>query len=185
MDQQSIEKSPGTGTRLLSSSAERSWTMPQTPEKTGHDTILLVDTRLAALRRTGELLRRVGHHVIETGSFQDAKCALAVESPQLVISSLRLGPFNGLHLVHLGRLADPGLAAIIISPTGDTVLQTEADRIGATLLVEPVPTASLLALIAKLMPSGSQTERRAGDRRSVCNSGFAPERRVDDRRASE
>ena len=157
--------------------------MPQTPEKTGHDTILLVDTHLAALRRTGELLRRVGHHVIETGSFQDAKSALAVQSPQLVISSLRLGPFNGLHLVHLGRLADPGLAAIIISPTGDAVLQTEADQVGALLVVEPVPTASLLALIAKLMPGSSQIERRAGDRRGVCISGFAPDRRLDDRRA--
>jgi len=145
---QSIEKSPETGTRLLSGS-QRTWTMAD--ELMPFGPILVVDTRVAALRRTGELLRRAGHDVIEACSFVDGKRLLATRRPALVVSSLRLAAFNGLHLVHLGRLAQPDLNAIIVAPAADAVLQAEAEQVGASLLVEPVPTAALLSLISRKM----------------------------------
>jgi sigma-B regulation protein RsbU (phosphoserine phosphatase) len=129
LDQQSIEKSPNAGTTA---------------------TILLVDTRYAALRRTAESLRRAGYDVIEAASFDDAKRVLAVRRPALLISHLRLAAFNGLHLVHLGRLAQPDLNAIIISSGADAALQVEAERVGASLLVEPVPTSALHSLIGRM-----------------------------------
>jgi DNA-binding NtrC family response regulator len=125
--------------------------MPDTGSEPGRGTILLVDTRVAALRRTGDLLRRVGHDLIEAASFDDAKRLLAARRPALVISSLRLAAFNGLHLVHLGRLAQPDINAIIISSGADAVLQREAERVGASLLVEPVPTPAFLSLIARMV----------------------------------
>jgi DNA-binding NtrC family response regulator len=124
----------------------------------------------------------VGHDVIDAGSFDDAKRLLAARRPALIISSLRLAAFNGLHLVHLGRLAQPDLGAIILSAGADEVLRAEAERVGASLLVEPVPTATLLSHIAQMIETGS--ERRQSDRRRVSLSGFAPDRRLGERRAA-
>jgi DNA-binding NtrC family response regulator len=133
--------------------------------ESGRGTILLVDTRPAALRRTAELIRGDGHDVIEAASFDDAKLVLAARHPALLISSLRLAAFNGLHLVHLGRVAQPDLNAIIISHGTDAVLQTEAERVGALLLVEPVSTEAFLALIARML----ETEALAPASASPCS----------------
>jgi DNA-binding NtrC family response regulator len=166
--------------------------MKQTSAQSGRSTILLVDTRLAALRRTAELIRRDGHDVIEAASFDEAKRALATQHPALLISSLKLAAFNGLHLVHFGRLAQPDLNAIIISQRADTVLQTEAEHVGASLLVEPVPTEALLALVARMLETetlapacGSfRLERRRGDRRQLLAADSPPDRRTCERRAA-
>lgn len=84
--------------------------------------------------------------------------------PALVISSLRLAAFNGLHLVHLGRLAQPRLGAIIFSSGADATLETEAERVGASILQEPVPTASLLALIERMLDLGLADDASLIDR---------------------
>lgn len=164
--------------------------MSESPAKFESRTILLVDTRIAALRRTSDLLRRAGHHVIEAGSFDDAKRALGTRAPALVISGLRLAAFNGLHLVHLARLNRPETNAIIISGGADAVLQSEAERVGASLLVEPVPPSDLLSLIERMLeadvPTGTDVfpiERRHSERRQVADPPDAAfDRRVADRR---
>src|SRR5262245_57492946 len=126
--------------------------MPHIPEHEDRsDTILLVDTRYAILRRIGDALTRAGYHVIQAATFEDAKHALMSKPLALLVSHLRLAAFNGLHLVHLGRLLHPAIGAIIISSGADLVLQDEAHRIGATLLVEPLHTTTLLATIAQIM----------------------------------
>jgi len=192
LDQRSIEKSSGAGTRSYSSAVERSWIMSESPAKFESRTILLVDTRIAALRRTSDLLRRAGHHVIEAASFDDAKKALWTRAPALVISSLRLAAFNGLHLVHLARLNRPEMSAIIMSGGADAVLQSEAERVGASLLVEPVPPSDLLSLIDRMFEADTSrdadplsTERRHSDRRRASASvDVAFDRRVADRRVA-
>jgi DNA-binding NtrC family response regulator len=154
--------------------------------------ILVVDTRVAALRRIGELLRSAGQDVVEAWSFVDAKRQLAARPPALVISSLRLAAFTGLHVVHLGRLAQPDLNAIIVAPGADTALQAEAEHVGASLLVEPVSIDALLALVARILGTEVLTpadasfrlERREEDRRQLVTSGFAPDRRVCERRST-
>jgi two-component system NtrC family sensor kinase len=164
-----------------------------------HSPILLVDTRFPVLRRMGDLLRRSGYDVIEAGSFEEGNRLLAERRPPLLISNLRLAAFNGLHLVHLGRLTQPDLTAIIISAGADVALQAEAERAGASLLVEPVPNSTLLSLIVRVLEPESDrnpiasgftsgrgvphVERRRADRRRLVMSDFAPERRAHERRA--
>ena len=114
-------------------------------------TILLVDTRPAVLRRYGDLLQRAGYDVVQAATFDDAKHALCAQRPQLVISHLRLAAFNGLHLVHLGHLAQPDLDAIIITGESDLAMRAEAERLGATVLVEPVHSAELLSAVARVI----------------------------------
>jgi DNA-binding NtrC family response regulator len=153
-------------------------------------TILVVDIRVAVLRRTGDTLRRAGYEIFEAGSFEDAKRILLGRAPAILISGLRLAAFNGLHLVHLARLTRPDLNAIIVSASADAVLQTEAERVGASLLVEPVPPSTLLSLIQQMLGDdrGSElplaVDRRQADRRTVRLGVVAPERRIADRRIS-
>jgi DNA-binding NtrC family response regulator len=152
--------------------------------------ILVVDTRVAALRRTSDLLRRAGFDVIEAGSFNEAKRSLVDQSPALLISSLRLAAFNGLHLVHLARLAQPQLHAIITSTSADAMLQSEAEQVGASLLLEPVPPALLQSLIFQILGGHASIglsaglERRQFDRRQTVDPDFGEDRRVTDRRAA-
>jgi DNA-binding NtrC family response regulator len=154
-------------------------------------TILVVDTRAAVLRRTGDALRRAGYEIFEADSFGDAKRILLSRKPAVLISGLRLAAFNGLHLVHLARLTRPDLNAIIISASADAILQTEAERVGASLLVEPVPPLTLLSVISRMLDDDRGSElplafdRRHADRRSTVRvAGVAPERRKVDRRIS-
>jgi DNA-binding NtrC family response regulator len=153
--------------------------------------ILVVDTRVSALRRVADSIRRAGYDVIEAASFGEAKRSLSARRPALVISSLRLAAFNGLHLVHLGRLAQPKLGAIIFSSGADAMLEAEAECVGASILQEPVPTASLLSLIDRILDldlvgphdDARLIDRRSSERRCQVEMAFVPERRVVERRA--
>jgi DNA-binding NtrC family response regulator len=155
--------------------------------------VLLVDTRGAHLRRLSDTLQRAGHHVIEAASFEDAKHALVDHEPGVLITALRLAAFNGLHLVHLGRLSNPELNAIVLSTDRDVALHDEVHLVGATLLIEPLHTPTLLDLLQQRRDigvrsdtfAGMRVDRRRGERRQSPSLGHTPERRVADRRAPE
>jgi len=153
--------------------------------------ILLVDTNGVRLRRFSDALERAGFPVIPASSFEEAKQALTSEHPAMVITYLRLAAFNGLHIVHLGRLMQPNLAAVIVGSAADVVLQNDAHRIGATFLLEPVHSATLVSLASQCITPFQRAddaietparERRVADRRQFFAAGFAPERRLADRR---
>ena len=145
------------------------------------------------MRRAGDVIRRAGYEVIEAATFDEAKRALAALRPALLISSLRLAAYNGLHLVHLGRLMLSTLGAIIIASGADAMLQAEAERVGASILQEPVPTGVLLALIGRMLdvdrvepPVASVViDRRTADRRRREEMAFVAERRISDRRIAD
>jgi DNA-binding NtrC family response regulator len=155
--------------------------------------ILLVDTRVAHLRRLSDTLQRAGHDVIEAGSFDDAKHALLVYEPRVLISALRLAAFNGLHLVHLGRLSNPDLESVILSTDRDVTLHDEVRQVGATLLIEPLHLPTLLGLLGPKQEAVQRLEsmvtvpvdRRRGERRQYPPIGHSPERRVADRRSQD
>jgi DNA-binding NtrC family response regulator len=113
-----------------------------------HPVVLLVDTRSATLRRLSDTLQRAGHVVVEATSFDEAKHALLIRRPSALISALRLGAFNGLHLVHLGRIENPQLQAIILSTDRDIQLHDEIHAAGAMLLIEPLHVPTLLSLLS-------------------------------------
>jgi DNA-binding NtrC family response regulator len=189
LDQRSTEKSAGAGTTVISSAEQNPLSSGNFEARTTF-VILVVDTRVAARRRVADSIRRAGYEVIEAASFDEAKRSLIARRPALVISSVRLAAFNGLHLVHLGRLAQPKLGAIIFSSGADAMLQVEAERVGASILQEPVPTATLLSLIDRMLdqdPDSSSdlrlADRRSGERRGQAEMAFVPERRMSERRA--
>jgi DNA-binding NtrC family response regulator len=192
LHQRSTEKSAGQRTTDASAAEQQDWSAANSRSR-AEGVILLVDTKVAALRRAAEAIRRAGYDVVEAASFDEAKRALMARRPALLVSSLRLAAYNGLHLVHLGRLGLSTLGAIIISSGADAMLQAEAERVGASILQEPVPTGALLALIDRLLDVNRvdppeapvPVERRTADRRGREEMVFVTERRIAGRRIAD
>lgn len=87
--------------------------------------------------------------------------------PDLLITVVRLGKFNGLHLVVLGRATDPRMAALVIDDRHDDGLHREAIHAGATAcLCKPIAPADLLARVAEALAT---RERRWWSRTSLAS----------------
>jgi DNA-binding NtrC family response regulator len=92
-------------------------------------------------------LSGAGYRVVTSTSFEDGKALLeAQEPPALLIVSVRLGPYNGLHLVIRGRLDHPGMATVLTSDRHDPVLAAEAATYGAAYVAGVVQREDLLSL---------------------------------------
>jgi DNA-binding NtrC family response regulator len=113
----------------------------------GQRSVLVVDPDPSELSSTALLLEAAGYRVAVASAFDEAKLLLANQSPDLLITGLRLGPYNGLHLVLRSRTDHPGMAAIVTSRFPDPVLEAEAQRQRAAFLLKPVTDSDLLAAI--------------------------------------
>jgi DNA-binding NtrC family response regulator len=117
--------------------------------------ILVVDSDPSDLSDTAHLLERAGYRVATATAFDEAKHLLASESPDLLITGLRLGPYNGLHLVLRSRMDHPTMAAIVMSRFADPVLEAEAHRQNADYLLRPLADDDFLGAINRsLYPEG-------------------------------
>ena len=111
--------------------------------------ILLVETDRAAASVADSALTNAGHRVAWVDSFADAIRQTTVDCPDLMITALRLGPFNGLHLVLRCRASDPDMPAIIVSDPRD--LTEDISRYGARALPKPIEPNTLLSLVSEML----------------------------------
>ena len=105
------------------------------------------------------LLRGGGHSVVTALGFRQAADLLAARSPDLLISAIRLGDYNGLHLVLRSRESHPRLRAMVIDYAYDSLTESEAKRYGAFYLVEPVGGEELLEHASQTLATGSPPRR--------------------------
>ena len=89
-------------------------------------------------------LGTAGYELAIVTTFTAAKALLDTQ-PALIISELKLGEYNGLHLALKARAA--GIPTIIIGPQ-DTVLQKDADELGAAYLTSVLRRSQVLDLVA-------------------------------------
>ncbi len=122
-------------------------------------TVLVVDTDLSALTLTAGVLRQAGYVCTSATSFAHARAHLADTSPDLLVTAVRLGAFNGLQLVLRRFFSDPSRRAIVTDAAHDPVLAREARRAGAVYVVTPISPRDLLTLVA------DQLRRQRGDDR--------------------
>ena len=113
--------------------------------------ILIVDDTVATLGALAELLSSAGFSVATAADFEEAKRKIEEEQPDLLIVDIRLGPYNGLHLVVRERLAHPDRPVIMTTGFPDALLEAEARRYGAEFLEKPIRSADLIALVKKLL----------------------------------
>jgi DNA-binding response OmpR family regulator len=90
-------------------------------------------------------LGSAGYELAIVTTFAAAK-ALLETKPALVISELKLGEYNGLHLALKARAV--GIPTIIVGPH-DAVLQKDADELGATYLTSVLRRSQVLDLVSE------------------------------------
>jgi two-component system response regulator RegA len=143
---------------------------------------LIVEPVLPDALALVEAASSLGFHVTVADTFQEALERLRVP-PALLIADIRLGEYNGLHLVLRGKAARRDLAAIVTSAVADSVLQNEAEQLGATFVMKPTSGQELRAAICRTLlrtsagPVRPPFERRQIERRMLARPFSHPERR--------
>jgi DNA-binding response OmpR family regulator len=118
------------------------------------ETLLVVDPDEAARRDMVNTLRAGRYQAITADGFPLASQLLESSRPDLLITVARLGTHNGLHLVVIGRAANPRLSALVVDDRHDTVLQRDALNAGATAyLVRPLRPTEFLRYVAEALVS--------------------------------
>ena len=111
--------------------------------------VLIVDDDEAYLSACTAVLSDDGHHVVACGNFDEGRRRLADEAFDALIADVRLGAYNGLHLI---SLAAPSTTKIAISAFLDAVICRDAEQAGARFVVKPSNCALVSALLAHVGP---------------------------------
>lgn len=167
--------------------------VPQHPGRSGHEPanprILVVDHTLGEAYAAVTPLSSAGFSVTVSRTFDAAKALLAAGEYGLLIAALRLGNYNGLHLVVRARAMSEWLPAIVTAEAEDTVLRADAERLSATYVVLPVPAREFLAAVIRTYvrrPAEAALrppfERRTADRRATASNGDQGDQRRAERR---
>jgi CheY-like chemotaxis protein len=125
----------------------------------GRRQVLIVEDEQVTLSGWVELLDDAGYHVTGVSSYEAALEELA-RLPDLLITDVRLGVYNGLQLIVRGRMMNPDLQAIVVTGYADQVVVREALHLHAEHLEKPVDVDRLLLVAAKAL--GAAAHQRAG-----------------------
>ncbi len=117
--------------------------------------VLLVAPNGGVVRGLAPSLRAAGYVPKVVGDFAAAKEALAAR-PELLITELKLGAYNGLHLAIRANVQ--GTPTIVVGDH-DPVLEAEAERQHARYLTPPVTPERVLALVAELLAAAQHVRR--------------------------
>ena len=103
------------------------------------------------------LLKDSGHQVEFAPGFEPAIRKLDQIAPELLITDVRLGGFNGLHLVIRSQSTRPNMRAILIDRVHDPVIALDAERHGAAYIGGSFSSATLAEHISRMLnESGPQ-----------------------------
>lgn len=87
------------------------------------------------------------HHVTYLSRFQEAKQRIEIAPPDLIITAVKLGAYNGLHLVLRARSERADMPAIVLHTERDPVLAREAASARATFVVLPFEARRFAAIV--------------------------------------
>jgi len=108
--------------------------------------VLMVDDDAAYLSGCATILIADGHDVVTCVDFNEGRRRLATDDFDALIADVRLGAYNGLHLL---ALAPPSMIKIALSAFFDPVIRRDAEQAGARFVVKPTDCASVSALLTQ------------------------------------
>ena len=108
--------------------------------------VLLVDDDAAYLSGCAAILTNDGHDVVTSLAFNEGRRQLAEDDFDALITDVRLGAYNGLHLI---ALASPSMIKIALSAFPDPVIRRDAEQAGAQFVVKPPDCAAVSALLPR------------------------------------
>ena len=119
--------------------------------------ILVVATNPEALDPMSQLWRS-GYDIQFANGFDAAVRMLERMGPDLLVSEVRLGSYNALHLVIRSHRTHPKMRSILVDRAHDPVTEVDAIREGAVYLVQPTGE-ELIAYIARLLAESTPQRR--------------------------
>jgi DNA-binding NtrC family response regulator len=126
--------------------------------------VLIVDDNPAYLAACSTVFAGDGHEVVACESFDEGRRWLARAEFDALIADVRLGAYNGLHLI---TVAPRRMIRIAMSVVLDAVLRRDAEREGARYVLKPNDCATLSALLA---PHAFLHEQNGQDGRMAASS---------------
>ena len=126
---------------------------------------LVVDTDPSSRAAMDRMLSTAGNMVTSVAEFEAAEERLVYAPPDLLITAVKLGAHNGIHLVLRAQADHPHTQAIVLHSEYDPVLEEEATSAGAAFVKLPVDEARFMALVEGLLaesslPQSSRVVRR-------------------------
>jgi DNA-binding NtrC family response regulator len=94
-------------------------------------------------------LRSAGLIVTAAEGFSSAHPRLVRRPPTVLVTEIRLGDHNGLHLAHIARWMRRQTIMVVMSRYRDPVLMRDAETLGATFLQKPLTSGELLAELCR------------------------------------
>src|SRR5688572_10895295 len=105
------------------------------------------------------LVKDSGHEVVFAPGFEPAIRRLDQIAPDLLVTDVRLGGFNGLHLVIRSQSTRPKMRSILLDRVHDPVVARDAQRYGAIYLGGPVNINVIAEHISKLLNDNGPQRR--------------------------
>ena len=113
---------------------------------TGRMRVLMIDDDPEYMGLCTIILRDDGHDVTACSDFNEGRRLLAAAHFDVLLADVRLGAYNGLHLI---ALAPPSMLKIAWSAFLDPVIRRDAEQAGARFVVKPADCASVSALLSQ------------------------------------
>jgi DNA-binding NtrC family response regulator len=105
------------------------------------------------------------------GDFASARARLLADPPQWLVTSHRLGAYNGLHLAHLVRSLGLPTRVVVYDDAKDQVLAAEARRSGAFFVPHTQLASKLHAYLTESLPAEDRRDPISPDRRKTFRGG--------------
>jgi DNA-binding response OmpR family regulator len=103
-------------------------------------------------------LEGAGFTAVLVPEFQEARAAIDFDPPALVVSEVKLGAYNGLHLAI--RIRSRGARTpVVLLGDPDSVLEAEAERFEVAYVRLPATETALLAAIDRAQPEHRSLRR--------------------------
>ena len=128
--------------------------------------LLVVNADRDRLHATEEILVSAGFLVTCASTYDQAKQGLLCAPPDLLVTDVRLGAYNGLHLVVRAHSDHPSMPAIVMDVHHDRMLESETQNAGAVYVGKPLGAGPLVALVQKLTKEAGLEASSAGERQT-------------------
>jgi DNA-binding response OmpR family regulator len=106
--------------------------------------LLILEDDEALSKLYEETFSNAGYEVVACIRFEDARASLRRQVPDVLLTDVRVGDFNGLQLAHLFRLEAPTGPIVVVSGYDDPVIRRDAEALGATFLLKPIDLPELV-----------------------------------------
>jgi hypothetical protein len=108
--------------------------------------VVMVNPDVAAVAEYAHELYLAGYSTIAASTFAETRALLTIYQPKALVSTVRLGDYNGLHLAIVTRMKHGPVPTILLGEA-DHILEEEAARAGAHYMRLPVTVAELVQAV--------------------------------------